>query len=571
MKFKISIFILLSIFLLAQTQEKLTIYIKGNSIVSNKLIYDKLNIKGNKWYEFYKDDIKYIDINDTASFKTMLQGFYRTQGFFKPNIKISQNNTKFNVTIQENKFLKISNISINSDIKLEDIAFFKKGDRFIPTKFVKLKKDIQKSLLSKGYCNYSFDNKAFVDLDIQDVKLEYNITKNRVRKFGKVTISGLNTIKDEIIRSRLNIKEGDRLNIDNIKDIYIKLQNLGVFDEVLVDYSKRHDNIVPINVILKEKEKSLLYKFGIGYDTNLGFRLSAFFNKLNFFSDAKKLSLEIELSRDLYSIESKLFIPTTISDYTTSLGYRVEKYSDIVDVDIIYSKFNIIRDVYNIKFNLGIGFDYSKHKSIYGDLGSLFDDSNLFLLYPYIEFVYDKRDSKLNPKNGYYLAGLFEYALAYNDSARSYNKIELEARYIKTINQYTLSSVTKVGFINTIANTTPDYKKFFAGVSFSNRAYGYNEIGVTTNNKENSSIGGLSMANLSLEVNKPIVGDLSGAIFSDISMISDEKFDLGGEYITTVGGGIRYNTPIAPIKIDVGVNVNNPDDYGITFQLGQSF
>ncbi|SHO80303.1 Outer membrane protein [hydrothermal vent metagenome] len=537
MKFKILIFLLLSIFLFAKTSDKLIISITGNSIISNKLIYNKLNIKGKKWYEFYKDDLKYIDINDTTSFKTMLEGFYRTEGFFNPNIKISQNETKFNVKIKENRFLKVSDINMSSNIDLKDIKFFKIGDRFAPSRFVKLKQDIQKSLLSKGYCNYNFDNKAFVDLDTRKVKLEYKIQKNKVCKFGKVTISGLNTINKNIILSRLNIKEGNRLNIENIKDIYIKLQNLALFDEVLVDYSKREDNIVPINISLKEKEKSFLYKVGMGYDTNLGFRVSAFFNKLNCLSDGKKLSLDIELSRDLYSIESKLFIPTTIFDYSTSLGYRVEKYSDIVDVDIIYSKFNIIRDFYDIKFNTGIGFDYSKHKSVDGnlELESLFNKDNLFLLYPYIEFVYDKRDSKLNPKNGYYLSGLFEYALAYNSDARSYNKIELEARYIKTINQYTLSSVAKVGFINPIANITPDYKKFFAGGSFSNRAYGYNKIGVIENSKSSSDIGGLSMSNLSLEVNKPIIGELSGAIFSDISISSSQ--------------GISPLSLIAPINV----------------------
>ncbi len=573
MKFKLLFFLLLSIFLTAQTPKKLTININGNTLIDNKLIYDKLNIKGTKWYEFYKKKEKYIDINSTASFKKELLGFYRTEGFFKPNITISQDNHNFNVRIKENRFLRVSNIKIDSDIDLKDIKFFKVRDRFAPTRFVKLKRDIQKSLLSKGYCNYTFDNKAFVDLDTQQVNLEYKIKKNRVCKFGKVTLNGLKNIKDEIILSRLNIKEGDRLNIENIKDIYINLQNLNVFDEVLVDYSKRKDNIVPIDISLKEKERAFLYKLGLGYDTNLGFRLSAFFNRLNFLSDAKKLSLNIELSRDLYSIESKLFIPTTLFDYTTSLGYRVEKYSDIVDVDIIYSKFNIIRDFYNIKFNMGMGFDYSKYGSIDGDesLDALFSDNNLFLLYPYFDFTYDRRDSKLNPKNGYYISGAFEYAIRYNDDSRSYNKMLLEGRYIKTINDYTLSSVTKVGFINPIANITPDYKKFFAGGSFSNRAYGYNEIGVTSNNRENLAIGGLSMANLSLEVNKPIVGDLSGALFSDISMVSDKKFDLNGEYITTVGAGVRYNTPIAPIKIDMGVNVNNSDDYGITFQLGQSF
>jgi len=146
-----------------------------------------------------------------------------------------------------------------------------------------------------------------------------------------------------------------------------------------------------------------------------------------------------------------------------------------------------------------------------------------------------------------------------------------QGRYIKTLGDLTLATVAKVGFINEIKNYTPDSKKFFAGGSFSNRAYGYNDLGVTLSPTSDSNLSGVSTVNLSFEGDYPIVGDLSGAIFSDISMVSDKENDMSGSYVTTVGAGVRYATPMGPLKVDAGFNIHNASDYGIQFRIGQSF
>jgi len=67
------------------------------------------------------------------------------------------------------------------------------------------------------------------------------------------------------------------------------------------------------------------------------------------------------------------------------------------------------------------------------------------------------------------------------------------------------------------------------------------------------------------------VGDLYGAVFTDNTMLSPESHDFGGEVITAAGLGVRYMTPIGPFKLDVGMNVEDTTQYGIVFQIGQSF
>lgn len=568
--------IILSSFVYAQkSSTKLPLYLHGNSILSSKDIYQALGFKEKSIFEFYKSDEKLIERDEIDNLHSTIKAFYRTQGFWDSSIRVKTNEHNVTVSIRENSFIKIKDVSVESDFDLSELAIFKKGERFNPTKFSQIKMDIQKALLAKGYCSYAFDNKAFVDLAKHQAKLQYIIKKNKICRFGKVRVSGLTSIDQPIVTSRINIREAEQFNTQNIAQIYQALQKLEAFDSIVVNYQDKNGSIVPIDIRLQEREKKLIYRLGVGYDTNLGLRTTAAVERFNFLSNAKKLSLWLELSPQLQEIKSTLFMPSLNTlgfyfDYSATVGYKIEKFYDDFDTNMLYGGVELQKMIYDLSYNMGVGYEYTNYTGKSGEALHLNED-NLFLLYPYLKVIYDKRDFKLNPKNGYYLSALLEYGLAYNEHARSYTKMIIEGRYIKSIDDLTLSSVLKFGSINELQNITPETKRFFAGGSFSNRAYGYNEIGVITSPTTDSALGGLSMANLSLEANYPIYNELSGAIFSDISMISDKENKFDGEQIQTVGAGVRYNTPIGPVKIDAGVNVDDSEEYGITFQLGQSF
>jgi translocation and assembly module TamA len=196
------------------------------------------------------------------------------------------------------------------------------------------------------------------------------------------------------------------------------------------------------------------------------------------------------------------------------------------------------------------------------------------LAYPYLDLTYDNRDSKLNPKFGYYLSAYIEYGIPTDSDSSLYLKSELEARGIYTVSNLTMAVVGKIGAID-IADESyrgiPESKKFFAGGAYSNRAYGYRELGVIVSPTEDLINGALSMANLSLEFDYPVWGDLYAAAFTDNTMLTDESYDYSGDIITSAGVGIRYMTPVGPFKLDVGFNVSDPAQYGISFQIGQSF
>lgn len=83
--------------------------------------------------------------------------------------------------------------------------------------------------------------------------------------------------------------------------------------------------------------------------------------------------------------------------------------------------------------------------------------------------------------------------------------------------------------------------------------------------------GAQTMANLSLEADYPIVGNIYGAVFTDNTMLTINSYDFTGAVLSSAGVGVRYMTPIGPIKVDVAANVQDVSQYGIQFQIGQSF
>jgi outer membrane protein assembly factor BamA len=69
-------------------------------------------------------------------------------------------------------------------------------------------------------------------------------------------------------------------------------------------------------------------------------------------------------------------------------------------------------------------------------------------------------------------------------------------------------------------------------------------------------LGGLSLWEASLELRYPIYDPLSGTVFCDAGDVSAEQLKLRFDYLhLSCGGGLRYDTPIGPIRIDIGVRI----------------
>jgi translocation and assembly module TamA len=573
---KILLFFLFFFFSIALLKAKsvdslnIPITFEGNKHVPSSDLEHLIGAKRPSVLAIGKEDTAIINSILISKLDETFKLFYKNEGFYEAEIYHTFDKNGVHFFIKENRPIRIQKILISSDFVIEDKITLEKNGRFRAKDFTRMKKNIKKSLLSEGYCSPELDTKAYLDLENYSATINIFLEKNKLCYFGEITVETPSpTMSNDVILSRLLFQKGDVFNVDKIKESYASLYALEAFDQVFIDYSLNFYNRKPVKISFKEVAKHRHSRIGIGYATDLKFQLKYYWEYRNFLGNGRKLVFDALLSEKQKVVENSFFYPyfLSISDYhldlENSLGYSEEKNLHEFDEKVLYNKLYLSHKNSRWYNSIGLGIESR----------DISNDQTFFLVYPFMKVVYDRRNSKLNPTEGIYFSHEMEYGLPYSSDSTSYIKYLEELRLIYSIEDTTLSAVGRIGSIQVFKNSMPESKKFFAGGAFSNRAYGYDRIGITTSATKDLESAGFTLANLSLEANFPIYKDFRAGIFSDNTMISENQgiWEFSNRVITSIGMGFRYMTPIGPFKIDMGVNIKDRSQSAVHFQVGQSF
>jgi outer membrane protein insertion porin family/translocation and assembly module TamA len=101
----------------------------------------------------------------------------------------------------------------------------------------------------------------------------------------------------------------------------------------------------------------------------------------------------------------------------------------------------------------------------------------------------------------------------------------------------------------------PFFKRYFLGGSSSLRGWGRYEVSPLT--ETGQPIGGLTVVEASGEVRVPIGEKLSAVAFVDAGSVGRLPWRLDPDGLrVAVGPGVRYDTPIGPVRLDLGYQIN---------------
>jgi outer membrane protein insertion porin family/translocation and assembly module TamA len=213
---------------------------------------------------------------------------------------------------------------------------------------------------------------------------------------------------------------------------------------------------------------------------------------------------------------------------------------------------------------------------------------------------YDRRNNPAEPTRGYYLANSLQVALPVLAGNVSDVRVQPEVRGYITKQRLTLAVRATTGLLfpsgygdslqrglPASGMLTPEqildqqkllFRAFFSGGPFSNRGYPVNGVGphyplgylsnpgercqATSGEDLNPSclrpIGGLTLWEVSLELRFPLafLDPLIGAVFFDASDVRQAKASYGLDAPhPSPGLGLRYPTPIGPIRLDLGLRL----------------
>jgi translocation and assembly module TamA len=118
----------------------------------------------------------------------------------------------------------------------------------------------------------------------------------------------------------------------------------------------------------------------------------------------------------------------------------------------------------------------------------------------------------------------------------------------------------------------PPDQRFYAGGSATVRGYKYQSVGPQF--ADGNPVGGTSIDAATIELRQRIWGPVGAAVFADAAQVSTRSAPFGGRLEEGVGFGVRYYTPIGPVRVDVAVPVTRQtdgDSFELYLGLGQAF
>ena len=382
---------------------------------------------------------------------------------------------------------------------------------------------------------------------------------------GKVTFAG-NAPFDQTLLDRLvPFKPDTPYDSQLIAELNQNLQGSGYFETVQVDAapSTAVGTVIPVDVDLYTRKPRTM-TLGLGYSTDMGPRGKASWTRHWDNPRGDSYGFESEISQPKQNVGAWYDIPLDppLTDKLRfAAGYQ---YEEIANTDTL-SKLLTLGPEWHSKMDNGwtrVVFLRWQHEQY-----RLGDDSGLStLLMPGVSFSVVRSDNRIDPSHGYSVTSSIEVAKEglMSDTNLLHGDVQFKALTTLWEKHRFLGRVQFGGSATNGYKQVPPSLRFFAGGDQSVRGYAYQSL--SPKNSEGDRIGGRYMLTGSLEYQYQFAEKWRWATFVDQGNAFN-NLELPS-LKTGVGVGIRYISPIGPIRLDLAHALDDDGGIQLHFSMG---
>ena len=405
--------------------------------------------------------------------------------------------------------------------------------------------------------------------------------------FGRITIEGDVSVDEDVIRREVAFDEGELYQLSRITETQRRLYSLELFQFVNVAPRLPEDRSpqVPIVVTVTEgKHRRLQLAAGYGSEEKARGRIN--WRHVNFGGGARTGEVEAKAS----SLEQGLrggFVEPFLFQRGLSLRLSGSTWwanEPVYEYRSSGGRIGLVKDF----SRTGVAGERSVRNTVSATLIQEYEDYTIaptVLADPTfrdelialgldpetgrgtgtvtaLEFDFERSTAArpLDPRQGYVVNGHVEKAGQFLRGTFDYTEISGEVRgYVPMGSRFVWANRARSGTLaGSSAALIPFYKRYFVGGSSSIRGWGRYQVSPLTPGGQ--PIGGRTMMEVSTEARFGIRGKLGGVLFADGGNVWEGPWEVQVNKLRwAVGPGIRYDTPIGPMRVDLGVQVNPVD------------
>ena len=429
----------------------------------------------------------------------------------------------------------------------------------------------------------------FLDRAARTLNAEIVVDTGPPALLGEIVVEGNKDVSTTYIRERAPWKAGtEPWNESRVQDYVDELRGLGLFSMVrqrnIKDVpSPRKDGMVvlPVQLVVREGPPRSV-SAAARYETDSGIGVEGEWEHRNFFGNGEKLVVSLPITPEKQGLKASFEKPAFLDRDQKLVGEAslLQEFTDAYD-----------------RRGLRVGAGIERRLSPYwwvgvgasSDSGTLTENDRTNEPYsfvgPHLRIVRDSRNNKINPKRGSVLEINSKPIFGYYDGFFTALGTEVEGMFYyapfrkgpnKGVIDDKLVLAARVcggSMAGAEMNNLPSTLRYYAGGAGSVRGYSYQAIG--PRNDKGDPSGGRSYQIVNLEARYKITDEIGIVPFLDGGMVYEDALpQIFGDMRWGAGLGLRYYTPIGPVRLDVATPLNPVDGnppLQLYISIGQSF
>lgn len=380
--------------------------------------------------------------------------------------------------------------------------------------------------------------------------------------FGALVPQGAENVRPERIIAIAGLDRGERYDPEALARAETRLRRTGTFAAVALRTADtaNDDGSIDVEALIDEAPPRRL-GLGAELDSEAGVRLTGFWLHRNLLGGAERLRLEAAVQGIGarvgglgFNADARYTRPATFSrDTDLELGVNVSRVDERdYEADAIIADARLLhRFSESLTASAGVALRYERARfgvarAARGRFGTLGTPGVL---------TYDRRDSRLDPRQGYYLLGEAMPYLGFGDASHG-ARLRFDGRGYLGLGEdqrVVLAGRVQAGaVVSSGLNATPRDFLYYSGGGGTVRGLPYQSLGVSEGGIPS---GGRGFAAVSGEMRVRINDAFSVAAFADAGYVSSGVFSGSSDWHAGAGLGLRYATPVGPLRLDLATPV----------------